>query len=124
MMTENLISEECQNNKEAIHVRLFDYESVSSAPSYYVSNNVRERNSWYLFVIGPQYLFSCFRFISERKLGHNKKTGEANISLRVARMRLSYLEWHHIHSGLSATYVQIDTRVRVRVKVIVKMSIL
>ena len=71
----------------------------------------------YLFVIGPQYLFSCFRFISERKHDHNKKTGQPKASLRIARMRLCHLEshqTHHVHSTLSATNVPIDTRVRVQ----------
>ena len=76
--------------------------------------------SWYLFVIGPRYLFSCFRFISGRKHGHNKKTGQPNATLRVARMRLCHLESHqtdHVHSVLSAAYVPIETRMRVRVRV-------
>ena len=72
----------------------------------------------HLLVIGPQYLFSCFRFISGRKHGRNKKTGQPNASLLVARMRRCHLEshqTHHVHSGLSATYLHIDTRMRVRV---------
>ena len=52
---------------------------------------LKKKQNWYLFVIGPQYLFSCLRFFSERKHGHNKKTGQPNASLRVARMRLYHL---------------------------------
>ena len=77
------------------------------------SANIAQGNFRYLFVIGPQYLFSCFRFISERKHGHNKKTGQLNASLQVARMRLYQLESNHVHSVLCATYVRIETRVMV-----------
>ena len=81
----------------------------------------------YLFAIGPQYLFSCFRFISERKHDDNKKTGQPNANLQMARMRLCHLEsheMHHVHSASSATYVPIDTSVKVRVKVMVKVRML
>ena len=80
----------------------------------------------YLFAIELRYLFSCFRFISEGKHGHNKKTGQPNASLRVVRMRLCHLEsyqTHHGHSALSATYVHTDTRVRVKVRVSAAISL-